>query len=146
MRSLDIRTSEPPTGKVALAAASLCLLAYLPFFQLPLISDDYLQIGLARLYGSWEGQKTLFHDALYRCRATSLWVTWLLDQVFGPKVFPLAAFCLGIHVANCILVFVLGAWTRIGRAVGAATALFFAVYEGPQEAVVWISANPEILV
>lgn len=146
MRLREISKWEPSTARVALAAAALCLLAYLPFFQLPLISDDYLQIGLARKYGTWKGQQTLFADALYRCRATSLWVTWVIDRLFGPNVFPLAAFCLLVHVANCILVFFLGNWTPIGRGVAAAAALFFAVYEGHQEAVVWISAMPELLV
>lgn len=137
---------EPSTARVALAAAALCLLAYLPFLQLPLIADDYLQIGLARQYGSWQGQQILFSDALYRCRATSLWFTWVIDQIFGPKALPLALFCLSLHVVNCLFVYLLGSWNRIGPQVAAAAALFFAVYEGHQEAVVWISAMPEILV
>ncbi len=142
----EIGTWKPATGRVALAVAALCLLAYLPFFSLPFIADDYLQIALARQYGSWQGQQTLFADALYRCRATSLWVTWVVDRCFGPSVFPLAAFCFLIHAANCILVFLLTISTGAGRAVAAVAALFFAVYEGHQEAVVWISAMPELLV
>ena len=146
MRLAGLETYRPSTGRFALAAAALCLLAYLPFLQLPLIADDYLQIGLARKYGSWEGQKVLFADALYRCRATSLWVTWLIDRLFGPHSLPLALFCLFLHLCNCALVFLLGSWRRIGWPVAAAGALFFAVYEGHQEAVVWISAMPELLV
>lgn len=126
--------------------ALLCLLAYLPFFRLPLISDDYLQIGLARMYGSWEGQKTLFADALYRCRATALWVTWVLDHWFGPVATPPAAFCLAVHFLNCLLVFALVREAGMGGWVAAVSACFFAVYEGHQEAVVWISAMPELLV
>jgi len=138
--------SEISTGRVALAVFGLCLLAYLPFLQLPLIADDYLQIALARQYGSWQGQQTLFADALYRCRATSLWITWGIDRLFGPHVLPLALVCLGLHFINCMLVFALGSWERVGRGVATAAALFFAVYEGHQEAVVWISAMPELLV
>ena len=126
--------------------ALLCLLAYLPFFRLPLISDDYLQIGLARMYGSWEGQKTLFADALYRCRATALWVTWVLDHWFGPVATPSAAFCLAVHFLNCLLVFALVREAGMDGWVAAVSACFFAVYEGHQEAVVWISAMPELLV
>ncbi|MCC6293643.1 MAG: hypothetical protein IT164_13415 [Bryobacterales bacterium] len=138
--------TEPSWGRVAAAAALLCLLAYLPFFRLPLISDDYLQIGLARMYGSWEGQKTLFADALYRCRATALWVTWVLDHWFGPVATPPAAFCLVVHFLNCLLVFALVREAGMGGWVAAVSACFFAVYEGHQEAVVWISAMPELLV
>ncbi|MCC7233907.1 MAG: hypothetical protein IT163_01310 [Bryobacterales bacterium] len=138
--------TEPSWGKVAAATALLCLLAYLPFFRLPLISDDYLQIGLARLYGSWEGQQTLFADALYRCRATALWVTWALDRLFGPVATPSAVFCLVVHFLNCLMVFALVREAKLGGWVAAASACFFAVYEGHQEAVVWISAMPELLV
>jgi hypothetical protein len=131
---------------VSVVVAALSLLAYLPLLRLPLISDDYLQIGLARQYGSWQGQQTLFADALYRCRATSLWLTWLADRLFGPDALAIGVLCLLLHIANSVLVFALGAWSRIGWRVSAAAACFFAVYEGHQEAVVWFAALPELLV
>jgi len=138
--------AEPSWGKVSAATAALCLVAYLPFLQLPFISDDYLQIGLARQYGSWEGQQELFADALYRCRATALWVVWALDRLFGPVVTPQALVCLALHFLNCLLVFALAKEGGFSRGAAAAAACFFAVYEGHQEAVVWISAMPELLV
>ncbi|MEP7362558.1 MAG: hypothetical protein ABI972_04830 [Acidobacteriota bacterium] len=146
MRFQEIGTWTPSTGRVALAAAALCLLAYFPFFWVPLISDDYLQIGLARMYGSWPGQQALFADPLYRCRATSLWLTWVADRLFGAQAVPLASLCLALHWINCLLVFSLGSWKRIGWPISAAAAFFFAVYEGHQEAVIWIAAMPELLV
>jgi hypothetical protein len=146
VRFVTIGTLEASTKRVALAVAALSLLAYLPFFWVPLISDDYLQIGLARKYGSLHGQAVLFADALYRCRATSLWLTWVADVLFGPKAVPLAAVNLGLHILNCVLVFLLGAYTFIGRRVAAVAACFFAIYEGHQEAVIWIAAMPELLV
>ncbi|MBN8734236.1 MAG: hypothetical protein J0L64_27110, partial [Acidobacteria bacterium] len=138
--------AEPSWGKVAAGTALLCLVAYLPFFQLPFISDDYLQIGLARQYGSWEGQQELFADALYRCRATALWVVWVLDRLFGPVVTPQAVVCLVLHFLNCLLLFALAKDNGFDRGSAAVAAMFFAVYEGHQEAVVWISAMPELLV
>lgn len=138
--------AEPSGRRVAAVTAVLCLLAYLPFLQLPFISDDYLQIGLARQYGSWEGQQMLFADALYRCRATALWVVWALDRLFGPVVTPQALVCLALHFLNCMLLFALAKENGFSRGAAACGAFFFAIYEGHQEAVVWISALPELLV
>jgi hypothetical protein len=159
MNGLDLRVRVSPVraGKmsipghrtwlrVGLGVAALSLLAYLPLLRLPLISDDYLQIGLAREYGSWKGQQTLFADALYRCRATSLWLTWLIDRLAGPDALVTGIICFVFHVANSMLVYALGCWSRIGWKVSAAAAGFFAIYEGHQEAVVWFAALPELLV
>jgi hypothetical protein len=128
-------------GSVALAA-----LAYWRALALPLISDDYLQIFLARSYGPPEAWRDLFADPLYRCRATSLWLSFALDRFFGVQAFALNLAGLALHILNSIVVLAFGAWRRIGWRLAAAGSLFFAVYEGHQEAVIWYAALPELLV
>ena len=126
--------------------AGLAILAYLPALSLPFIADDYVQIRLARDYGPVSGWAALALDPLYRCRATSLVLTYWTDRVFG--LAPLAYNCssLLLHVFNTWLVFALGAWRVIGWRVSAVAAAFFAVYEGHQEAVTWYAAVPDLLV
>lgn len=125
--------------------ACLAILPYLPFLTLPLISDDYVQIHLARSFAGWKGLQELAGDALYRCRATSLWLTWLLDAIFGPRAAVFFAAGIVLHLINTWLIFALGRWEVVGYRVSAIAAAFFAVYEGHQEAVVWHAASPELL-
>src|SRR6478672_6181535 len=63
--------------------AALAVLAYARSLALPLISDDYLQIALGRQYGPVTGWKAVAADALYRCRETSLILTWWTERLFG---------------------------------------------------------------
>lgn len=128
-----------------LGLPALALLTYLPFQTLPLISDDYLQIDLARQYGPPRGWGELIRDPLYRCRATSLVATYWTDRLFGlnPVAYNLSS--LALHAANVWLVLALGRWPVIGWRVAAIGAAFFAIQIAPQEAVVWYSALPELL-
>lgn len=127
---------------MALAA----VVPYLPYLTIPFISDDYVQVYLARQYGGVDGWPALAQDALYRCRATSLLLTHWIDDVFG--LVPAAHNTAGIliHLLNTILVFLLGSWARIGWKASFAAAIFFGLYEGHQEAVIWNAALPELLV
>ncbi len=121
-------------------------MAYLPAQFLPFISDDYIQIALAREYGPVSGWAALAADPLYRSRATSLVLTWWTERVFGadPLVFNLSSLLL--HILNSWLVLALGFWRVIGWRTAAVAAVFWAVYEGHQEAVIWYAALPEQLV
>ncbi len=126
--------------------APLCLLAYWPFLQLPMISDDYIQVHLGRSYGPWEKWGALAQDALYRCRATSILVTHWTEMMLGASSAGLTASGLFFHFLNAVMVFLAGSWERIGWRMSFAAACFFAVYQRPQEAVIWYAALPELLV
>ncbi len=140
---------ETRRGGFALLAGILALLAVIPYLRalsVPFISDDYLQIWLAREFGAPGGWKELAADALYRCRATSLLLTYWTDQWFGMNQLAYGWSSILIHVLNTWLVFALGVWRPIGWRISAVAAAFFAVYEGHQEAVIWYAALPELLV
>lgn len=129
-----------------LLCAILAVLAYLPFQFLPRISDDYTQIALGRQYGAPALWADLAQDALYRCRATSIVITHATEQLFGVAAPVLYATSLIVHILNIGLVLMLGSWRYIGWPAAAAAAVFFAVHEGHQEAVVWYASLPELLV
>ena len=131
---------------VGLGLAALAVLAYVPAQLLPLIADDYVQINLGRKYGPVSAWPDLAADALYRCRATSLVMTYWTERLFGfsPAAFNLSSVL--VHVLNVLLVATLGLWRPIGWRVSIIAAAFFAIAEGHQEAVMWYAALPELLV
>lgn len=126
--------------------AALCALAYLPSLALPFISDDYVQIRLARDWGPVSGWPSLADDALYRSRATSLIMTYWTERAFGLEPLAYRLSSLLVHIVNTWLVLALGRWRVIGPRVALPAAAFFAVHEGHQEAVIWYAALPELLV
>jgi hypothetical protein len=141
-----MRLRDLSLPSLLLLLAALGVLAYLPSLTLPLVSDDYTQIWLGRQYGPPSGWSELARDPLYRCRATSIWMTYWTERLFGASAPVLNASSLVLHVLNTWLVFALGAWRAVGWRVAALAAAFFAVHEGHQEAVMWYAALPELLV
>ena len=129
--------------------AILTLLAIIPYWRslgLPFISDDYVQIWLGRQFGPVSGWNSLAADPLYRCRATSLVLTYWTERVFGLNPLAFAWSSLALHILNTWLVLALGIWRAIGWRIAAVAAAFFAVMEAHQEAVIWYAALPELLV
>lgn len=122
-----------------------CATAYAPFVPLPLISDDYLQIGYGRIYVPPAGWDGLAADALYRCRATSLLLTHAVDRLAGPDPAAHRVASILVHWLNCLLIALLGRWQRIGYRVSLPAAFAFAVMMGHEEAVVWSAALHELV-
>ena len=131
---------------LCLGLSALAVTAYVPAQFLPLIADDYVQIDLGRRYGPIDSWDELARDALYRCRATSIVLTWWTEKIFGISRAAFNATNLIVHVVNVLLVLALGMWRPIGWRVAAVAAAFFAIAEGHQEAVIWYAALPEALV
>jgi hypothetical protein len=131
---------------VALALlAALATLAYLPVFQQPLIQDDYPNIEQARKFGPASGWPDLLASGVFRYRATFYVLTYWVDRLGGAAPAAFYAASLALHILCVWLVYALGAWRLIGGRISAAAAAFFAVHEGHQEAVMWYSANVELL-
>jgi hypothetical protein len=129
-----------------LAITAIATIMYARSLTLPLISDDYLQVTLARKYGPVESWPALAADALYRCRATSLLITHWTEQWLGVDAWVLNISSLLLHILNAFLVFALGAWRVVGWRVAAIASVFFAACLHHHEAVVWYAALPELLV
>lgn len=141
--SLTDRSWRAPAGLAVLLLLSL--FTYARSLQLPLISDDYLHLILSRQYGPVEGWAALAGDALYRCRATSILLTYWTDRVAGSSALVLGIESIVLHALSAWMIFAFGAWKRIGWRLSFAAAAFFAIYQGHQEAVIWYAAQPELL-
>ena len=121
------------------------LVAYAPCFRIPLIADDYPNIAQSLSYGSPQGVGALLADAQFRLRATSYWAMYALWQMAGPSAWVYHAASVMLHIGGTWLLWlVASAWSRM-RPGAFWAALFFAVYEGHQEAVMWFSAINELL-
>ncbi len=129
--------------------AFVCLCCTLPYWRslsLPAISDDYLQIALGRHYGHWGGIEALAADPLYRCRATSLWLTGLTENLFGVSSSFLNLQSLLLHVCNVALIVSFGQFSQIGYRISILAAFFWGLNERHHEAVMWYASIPEQLV
>ncbi len=129
-----------------MALIGVCaLLPYLPFLVIPLFSDDYIQIALGRQYGPAESWGNLANDVLYRCRATSIVITYWMERWAGDGAVAHRAVNIGLHILGAMLVALLGSWRRIGYRISIPAAAFFGLREAHQEAVIWVAALPELL-
>ena len=127
-----------------LLLACLCVLAYAPFLSLPLFEDDYPILTEGQTYGSPAALPVLLHTPVFRQRAVRHWTAFALWQTFHLRPVAYRAASLALHVFNTWLIYWLALlWTRM-RPGALFAAIFFAVHEGHQEAVVWFSAIDEL--
>lgn len=131
---------------VPVACAVIAVLTYAPFLSVPMLPDDYLQAQLALDYGPPSGWPALAADALYRCRATSIVLTWLLMSAFGLSSLAFGIASIALHIANCAVLYSLGSIRAIGWKLSTLAALVFAIRGRHHEAVVWFAAIPELFV
>lgn len=128
--------------KRLLLLAALCILAYAPALNLPLIEDDYPNIAQAQVFG---GYVAPLANPIFRLRTTSYWAMLWLWRTFHLTPLPYHAVSLILHIANTWLIyFACLAWPRT-RSAALWAAGFFAVHEGHQEAVMWFSGIAELL-
>jgi hypothetical protein len=136
------RHSRAVFGLLALLAVT----AYLPTLWQPFISDDFVTIIQSRRLATSAGWVTHLSDPVNCFRTTLLLLTHGLDRAFGPTPLPFYGAAILIHFLNACLVFALGTWREVGWRVSTAAALFFVIYEGHQEAVMWYTATLQSLV
>ena len=125
--------------------ALLATLAYAPMFTIPLFEDDFPNLWQAQVFGSPADALTLFQNPVFRLRATSYWIMFVLWRLgkLAPLVYRLTSLLL--HIANTWLLYgICLAWPRMRTAAWWAAG-FFAIAEGHQEAVIWFSAINELL-
>src|SRR5215475_11050457 len=125
--------------------AVLAVGAYLPTLTQPFISDDYPNIGLALAYGPISGWVAMANDSVQRPRATTFILSYAIYHLFGPRPAAFYSANIILHVLNCWLLFAAGRWRAIGYQASFWAAVFFAVYEGHSEAIMWFSACNELL-
>jgi hypothetical protein len=137
--------STRPSLLVFVVLAALVLLAYAPALSQPLIEDDYPNIILAQRFGPVAGWPALAANPIFRVRATTWLLMYGVNTLFGMHAAAYYGALIALQIVNTWLVYLLGIWRPLGFALSAWAAAFFAVYEGHQEAVMWLSGSTEPL-
>jgi hypothetical protein len=122
--------------------AVACLAAYLPAFNNGFISDDYVTLEWAGKFFTHPG--FLFTVPPQNFRMTSYVVFELLKRAFGYNSTVWYAVNTTFHFTSCVLLWRLLIRLEDRLTAGLAT-LLFAVFQQPQEAVMWLSAMNETL-
>jgi len=127
----------------ALLLALLCLAAYAPVLNNGFIADDYVLL---------EWSERLKQDFFFlftippmNFRTTSIALYGLLKSVFGFRYEFFYAFNILLHFINAFLFSRLLMLTTRDKVVAFAGAAMFAVFQAPQEAVMWITGMGETL-
>lgn len=128
----------PKHTKILLALALLAILAYLPTLRQPLLEDDYPNIAEAHALGVH-----IITDPIFGIRSTSFLMMDGIYRLFGvtPAAYYVALILL--HILNTWLIYALGCWRILGYRISVWAAAFFAVYEGHQEGIMWLSGATE---
>jgi hypothetical protein len=129
--------------KWRLAIAAAAVLAYAPAINNGFIADDYMILHRIDLIKA---------DPLYlldvvpeNFRLTSYAIFGLLKSVFRYDYRPFYAFNIFVHVVNCLLLGSLVLEVTQDERLSSLSALLFAVFQAPQEAVMWLAAMNETL-
>jgi hypothetical protein len=126
-----------------LVLAALCLATYASTLNIPLFEDEYPTLTLAHLYGAPGEISALFHNPVYRTRATTYWVMLAVYRMvrLAPSGYRMAS--LLFHILGTWLLYALARRWAPMKPAALWAALFFAVEEGHQEAVVWFAGFTE---
>ena len=125
--------------------AGFVLVAYAPALTQPLLEDDYPNIEIAQHYGGISGWRQMIADPVFRVRSTTQVFMYSINRLFGMHAPAYYAGTILLQVLNTWLLYAMGAWAVLGYRVTFWAAAFFAVYEGHQEAVMWLSGSTEPL-
>src|SRR5258708_8492464 len=130
----------PKTSRILIALALLAFVAYLPTLWQPLLEDDYPNIFHAHANGIH-----ILTDPIFGIRSTCFLLMDTIYRLFGMAPAAYYAVLILLHILNTWLIYALGCWRTLGYRVSAWAAAFFAVYEGHQEGIMWLSGATEPL-
>jgi hypothetical protein len=129
--------------KWRLAIVAAAVIAYLPALNNGFIADDYVILHRVEL---------LKADPLYlvdvvpeNFRLTSYGVFAAFKAMFGYDARPYFAFNILLHALNCLLLCRVVVELTKDKQLASIAALLFAVFQAPQEAVMWLAAMNETL-
>src|SRR5580658_6075903 len=99
------RTGAMPHRVALSLLALLATVAYAPMLTIPLFEDDYPNLWQSQQLGSPADALALLHNPVFRQRATSFWIMFLLWKVgkLAPLVYRFTSLLL--HIANTWLLY-----------------------------------------
>ncbi len=132
-----------PTGWHFILLAVLIFAAYMPAVNNGFISDDFIMLNWVE---QWKGDITflfrIFPDVF---RITVYVVFRSLLALFGFHSEYFYTFAILIHLLNSILLYYLAKEATGSRELAFMSGALFAVYQNPQEAIMWLAAMADAL-
>jgi hypothetical protein len=122
----------------------LCVATFVPLLDNPFVADDFVFLQRVELFKT--DVLFLYDEAPLNYRMTTFLVFFLLKSLAGytPQLF--YVFTILLHAANCLLLRALLPLLGMERTEAVLAAIVFAVFHGPQEAVMWaVSMGENIL-
>ncbi len=126
-----------------LLIAGLVIVAYLPCINNGFISDDF--IILERVEEIKHDLLSLIENSPEIFRATSFLCFGILKKAFGYHYEFYYAFTILLHIGNCLLLRKVVFLVSGSTAAAWLTAVLFAVFQNPQEGIMWLIAMNEEL-
>lgn len=142
----NVQIEDPPRSgllkqrgwKLALLLACLCTITYLPALNNGFISDDYVMLEWAK---TWQKDFSFLIKIVPDVfRLTTYIFLGLMQWMFGYQHEYFYGFSILVHALNCVLLYRLIDRITGTRKVAVLAALFFAVIQSPQEAIMWVAA------
>ena len=119
----------------------LAVIAYLPVLNNGFIADDYVILKRVEILKTQPSY--LYQIPPENFRAVSYVIFGVLKTLAGYRAWPFYAFNIGLHLTNIILLFRLLPIVLDDERTARLAVLLFAVFQAPQEAVMWLAAMNE---
>jgi hypothetical protein len=119
----------------------LAAVAYLPILNNSFIADDY--VILKRIEKLKTDPLYLYQVPPENFRSVSYLVFGTLKQIAGYRAWPFYVFNIGLHIVNILLLWRLLRLVIEDKTTAGLAVLLFAVFQAPQEAVMWLAAMNE---
>ena len=129
--------------KWRLAIVAAAIVAYAPAINNGFIADDYMILRRIDLIKA--DPYYLLAVVPENFRLTSYAVFAALRSAFGYNAAPYYVFNILLHATNCLLLYSLVREVTSDERLSSTSALLFAVFQAPQEAVMWLAAMNETL-
>lgn len=142
-RWLKIAADRPGDKPLLAWLLLLSFASYWPALDNFFISDDFVFLSQARIADRDPSHLLDFPPGFYRLTSYLYW--WLGYKLFGLRPEPFYLLAIALHGAIAYLVFRVILHLAADRATAALAAIFFALYERHNEAVMWINSAHELL-
>jgi hypothetical protein len=136
-----MRLAMDPTTRWLTVCCLLAAFAYSPIFNNGFIADDYVILQRTNILKAHPFY--LYRVPPENFRSVSYVIFGVLKAVAGYRAWLFYAFNIGLHLANIILLFRLLQVVLKDDVTARLAVLLFAVFQAPQEAIMWLAAMNE---
>jgi len=136
-----MRLAMDPTARWLILCCLVAAFAYSPIFNNGFIGDDYVILQRTEILKAHPFY--LYHVPPENFRSVSYVIFGVLKTFAGYRAWLFYVFNIGLHLANIVLLFRLLQIVLKDDVTARLAVLLFAVFQAPQEAIMWLAAMNE---